>query len=124
MEINSALTILSALAQETRLSVFRLLVREGERGLFAGEIAAALAVPAPTLSFHLKELTQAGLVDARREGRSIRYTLRADRMREFLGFLSEDCCQGQAELCLPRAQASDQRTEPTERSTSDARGDR
>jgi len=101
MEIKSALRILAALAQETRLSVFRLLVREGGKGLFAGEIAEALSVPAPTLSFHLKELSQAGLVEAQREGRSIRYALRGDRMREFLGFLSEDCCQGHPELCLP-----------------------
>lgn len=101
MEINAALRILAALAQETRLAVFRLLVRAGDEGLTAGEIAEALSVPSPTLSFHLKELAQAGLVEAQREGRSLRYGVRPARMREFLGFLSEDCCQGQPELCLP-----------------------
>jgi DNA-binding transcriptional ArsR family regulator len=101
METKSALRILSALAQETRLAVFRFLAREGGVGVSAGEIAGALSVPATTLSFHLKELSQAGLVEAQREGRSIRYALRADRMREFLGFLSDDCCQGHPELCLP-----------------------
>ena len=101
MENKVAIQILGALAQETRLSVFRLLVGVGEDGLSAGEIAARLSVPAPTLSFHLKELSQAGLVEARREGRSVRYLLRAARMREFLGFLSDDCCRGQPELCLP-----------------------
>ena len=104
MEINSALQVLAALAQETRLAVFRLLVREGEAGLSAGEIAEVLSVPSPTLSFHLKELAQAGLIEARREGRSIRYALHADRMREFLEFLSQDCCQGHPELCLPLQQ--------------------
>ena len=101
MESKLAIQILGALAQETRLSVFRLLVRAGEDGLSAGEIAERLSVPAPTLSFHLKELSHAGLVEARREGRSVRYLLRAERMREFLGFLSDDCCQGQPELCIP-----------------------
>lgn len=101
MEIAHAIQVLGALAQETRLSVFRLLVRASKEGLSAGEIAEALSVPAPTLSFHLKELTQAGLVEAQREGRSIRYALRAEQMRDFLGFLSEDCCQGHPELCLP-----------------------
>jgi len=124
MEITSAQQVLSALAQETRLSVFRLLVREGKEGLSAGEIAQALAIPAPTLSFHLKELARARLIEAQREGRSIRYTLRPDQMREFLGFLSEDCCQGQAELCLPRGRTLGGRTEPIERSTPGESGDR
>lgn len=111
MEIMAALRILSALAQTTRLSVFRLLVRAGEEGSFAGDIADALSVPAPTLSFHLKELAQCGLIEARREGRSIRYVLRADRMRAFLEFLSEDCCQGHPELCLPKRERECSRSE-------------
>jgi DNA-binding transcriptional ArsR family regulator len=102
METKTAIRILGALAQETRLAVFRLLVRAGSEGLSAGEIAGALSVPAPTLSFHLKELSHAGLIEAAREGRSIRYSLCAEGMREFLEFLTEDCCQGHAELCLPR----------------------
>lgn len=111
MEIAHAIQVLGALAQETRLSVFRLLVRASKEGLSAGEIAEALSVPAPTLSFHLKELTQAGLVEAQREGRSIRYALRAEQMRDFLGFLSEDCCQGHPELCMPAKQTPCSRSE-------------
>ena len=110
MESSGALQVLAALAQETRLSVFRLLVRAGDEGLSAGEIAEALSVPAPTLSFHLKELSQAGLAEPRREGRSIRYAFRAEQMREFLAFLTEDCCQGHAELCLPVHRIQSSRT--------------
>lgn len=113
MEINEGIKILAALAQETRLAAFRLLVGAGEEGLSAGETAEALSVPAPTLSFHLKELSQAGLIEARREGRSIRYALRAEQMRELLGFLSEDCCQGQADLCMPLNPRQDSNTEDT-----------
>ena len=94
---------LSALAQETRLKAFRLLVRSGVDGMPAGEIADKLGIPPTTLSFHLKELTHAGLVQAERHGRSIRYALRVEGMQQFLQFLSEDCCQGRAELCLPQA---------------------
>lgn len=101
MESTDAIHVLAALAQETRLAVFRLLVRAGDPGLPAGEIAETLSIPAPTLSFHLKELSRSGLVEAHREGRSIRYALCARRMREFLGFLSDDCCEGHPELCLP-----------------------
>jgi len=101
METQLALQILGALAQETRLSAFRLLVGAGDAGLTAGGIAEVLQVPAPTLSFHLKELSRAGLVASDREGRSVRYRIDADAMRAFLGFLSEDCCQGRPELCLP-----------------------
>jgi DNA-binding transcriptional ArsR family regulator len=105
MELKTALAILAGLAQETRLKVFRLLVGAGEIGLAAGDIAERLDVPPTTLSFHLKELVRAGVIESRREGRSIRYALRTDAMRAFLGFLSEDCCQGHPELCLqPRSQ--------------------
>lgn len=97
--MDAALVALGALAQETRLRVFRLLVRAGSGGLPAGRVAEILDVLPATLSFHLKELTRAGLVEARREGRSIRYALRVEGMREFLTFLSEDCCQGRPELC-------------------------
>jgi len=102
MEISGAITVLRALAQETRLRVFRLLVCSGTEGLPAGQIAESLAIPAATLSFHLKELAQAGLIDSQRDGRSISYSLRVEGMREFLEFLSEDCCQGHPELCAPR----------------------
>jgi ArsR family transcriptional regulator len=99
MEIKQAVVALTALAQETRLRAFRLLVPAGEVGLPAGEIAERLELPPATLTFHLKELSHAGLVESRREGRSIIYSLRCDGMRELLDFLAQDCCQGQSELC-------------------------
>jgi ArsR family transcriptional regulator len=99
MEIKQAVAALTALAQESRLRVFRLLVPAGEAGLPAGEIAERLELPPATLTFHLKELSHAGLVESRREGRSIIYSLRCDGMRELLDFLAKDCCQGQPELC-------------------------
>jgi len=101
MEITSAVAALSALAQESRLSVFRLLVRQGPQGLPAGEIAARLDVPPATMSFHLKELAQAGLIGSRRAGRSIIYALDTGGIRGLMAFLTEDCCQGRPELCLP-----------------------
>jgi ArsR family transcriptional regulator len=100
MEIKQAVNSLTALAQETRLRIFRLLVPAGEIGIPAGEIAERLDIPAATLTFHLKELTNAGLVESRREGRSIIYSLRVKGMQELLSFLANDCCQGQPELCL------------------------
>jgi DNA-binding transcriptional ArsR family regulator len=102
METHSAIAALAALAQETRLRAFRLLVCAGDEGLPAGRLAEALTVPPATLSFHLKELTRAGLVEPHRHGRSIRYALRVEGMQEFLRFLSDDCCQGRPELCLPQ----------------------
>jgi DNA-binding transcriptional ArsR family regulator len=101
MEIKQAVKALTALAQESRLGVFRLLVPAGSDGLPAGEIAEELGIPSATLTFHLKELSHAGLVESRREGRSIIYSLSCDGMRELLTFLVRDCCQGQPELCGP-----------------------
>lgn len=98
MEATTAIERLAALAQETRLAVFRRLVQQGPTGLAAGEIAAALAVPAPTLSFHLAQLERAGLVTARREGRSIRYAANYDAMQGLLAYLLDNCCQG---ACAP-----------------------
>ncbi len=105
MEIKTAVAALSALAQETRLAVFRLLVHAGPRGLPAGLIAERLGVPPATLSFHLKELARAGLVTARRESRQIYYAPDFAGMRDLLGFLTEDCCQGRPEVCVPLAAA-------------------
>jgi ArsR family transcriptional regulator, arsenate/arsenite/antimonite-responsive transcriptional repressor len=105
MEIKQAVILLTALAQETRLKIFRLLVPAGETGVAAGEIAERLEIPSATLTFHLKELSHAGLVESRREGRSIIYSLRVKGMQELLTFLARDCCKGQPELCgikLPR----------------------
>ena len=101
MEIKQVVEALSALAQTSRLEIFRLLVRCGEAGLPAGSIAEQLGIPAATLSFHLKELTRAGLIGQRRAGRSIIYTLNVEAMRALLAYLEEDCCQGRPELCRP-----------------------
>ncbi len=101
MELADAATALGALAQESRLAVFRLLVPQGEQGLAAGQIARELNVAPATLSFHLKELAHAGLIDSRRSGRSIIYRVRPDRIRALMAFLTEDCCQGRPDLCMP-----------------------
>jgi DNA-binding transcriptional ArsR family regulator len=101
MEEKQAIQALAALAQESRLRVFRLLVSSGTRGLPAGRIAAELGIPAATLSFHLKELARAALIVDRRAGRSIIYSLNVAGMRSLLAFLSEDCCEGRPELCQP-----------------------
>ena len=101
MEIKQATSALSALAQENRLSAFRLLVRAGSPGLPAGDIAEALAIPHNTLSTHLAVLTRAGLLRSRREGRSIIYSVDFDGTRALLAFLIEDCCQGAPEICSP-----------------------
>lgn len=90
---------LGALAQETRLGIFRFLVQAGPDGIAAGQIAHALDVPAPTLSFHLKELENAGLLTQRREGRQIFYACDYAGMRRVLEFLARDCCQGHPEIC-------------------------
>lgn len=100
METEAAINALAALAQETRLAIFRLLVQAGPGGCAAGEIAAALGVPAPTLSFHLKQLGAAGLVTNQRVGRSIVYAVSFDRMQALIGFLLEDCCRGLNAPCV------------------------
>jgi ArsR family transcriptional regulator len=94
---------LSALAHEGRLSVFRLLVRAGKDGLAAGEIGRKLDVLPNTLSASLNVLANAGLVASRRDGRSIIYTADYERMSNLLGFLMEDCCNGDAAICAPLA---------------------
>jgi ArsR family transcriptional regulator len=100
MEISSAVTALAALAQETRLSIFRLLVEAGPDGIAAGRIAEALEVPGATLSFHLKELARAGLVSSRHERQFIYYAVDFERMAELMTFLTQNCCQGMPEKCL------------------------
>ena len=94
MENKEAISILAALSQETRLDVFRLLVRAGQEGMTAGAIGDALGIPAATLSFHLKELKNAGTVRCHREGRSLIYRADFGTMTAFLGFLTENCCRG------------------------------
>jgi DNA-binding transcriptional ArsR family regulator len=87
-----AIDALSALASEARLSVFRLLVRRGPEGFTPSDLAARLEIPAPTLSFHLKELMRAGLLMSRREGRNLFYSPNFARMDGLIAFLTDNCC--------------------------------
>ncbi|MBI1209686.1 MAG: helix-turn-helix domain-containing protein [Azospirillum sp.] len=99
MEMSDAIAALSALAQETRLAVYRLLIREAPNGLPAGEIASRLAVTGPTLSFHISRLERAGLVRSVRVHRQIIYAADLEGSRRLMSFLTEDCCQGRPEIC-------------------------
>lgn len=96
-----ALSAFAALSQDTRLSIVRLLVRAGPAGIAAGEVADEIGVSASNLSFHLKELQHAGLIDARREARSIIYSADYSALRDLVGFLTKDCCGGRPEICGP-----------------------
>jgi ArsR family transcriptional regulator len=100
MEIKVAVTALAALAQETRLSIYRLLVEAGPEGVAAGRIGEALKVPGATMSFHLKELVRAGLVSARQDKQFIYYAVDFERMAELMIFLTQNCCHGMPEACL------------------------
>lgn len=97
MKTRDAVEALGALAQESRLDVFRLLVKHGPSGLPAGAIGEKLDIPAPTLSFHLSQLSRAGLVKSRRESRSIIYSADYDSIQGVINFLMENCCQGTSE---------------------------
>jgi DNA-binding transcriptional ArsR family regulator len=99
MEKTDAIAALSALAQESRLDVFRLLVQAGTDGMPAGQIGERLGLPSATLSFHLNQLKQAGLVTFRREGRSLIYMAAYAAMNGLLGYLTENCCQGDPAGC-------------------------
>ena len=101
MESELVIRALGALAQEHRLALFRLLVQAGPEGLAAGAIAEALGVPASSLSFHLAQLTNAGLIAQRRDGRSLIYSADYAAMNALVGFLMENCCGGAA--CAPTA---------------------
>ncbi len=101
MKNDDAILSLAALAQGTRLEVFRTLVRHEPDGLPAGELARALATPHNTMSSHLAILSNAGLVSGERHSRSIVYRANLDRLREVMTFLVRDCCDGRAELCAP-----------------------
>ena len=101
MKTSEAVTALGALAQETRLGIFRLLVRHTPEGLAAGAIARRLRLPGPTLSFHLSVLAAAGLVRAHKNGRSIAYRANVDGVGGLAEFLLENCCGGERE-CLPK----------------------
>lgn len=100
MEIKTAVAKLAALAQETRLAIFRLLVEAGPDGVPAGGIGEQLKVPGATLSFHLKELARAGLVISRHERQFIFYRVDFEQMAQLMTFLTQNCCQGMPQKCL------------------------
>jgi DNA-binding transcriptional ArsR family regulator len=103
MESKQIVQAFGALAQETRLAIYRLLVVAGPEGMPAGAIAEKLGIPAATLSFHLKELTIAGLAHSRQEGRFVFYAASFDTMNALVAFLTENCCGGgiAAPVCTP-----------------------
>jgi len=105
MDKIKAIAALSALGQDTRLEVFRLLVKAGPDGLPAGEIGTRLGAVQNTMSAHLKVLDHAGLIRAERDGRMIRYVADMTGLRDLLAYLMEDCCNGAPELCQPVIQA-------------------
>src|SRR5271155_4886907 len=99
MKKSQVIEALGALAQETRLDIFRLLVQAGADGLAAGRIGERLGLPSPTLSFHLNQLRHAGLIVPRRAGRSILYAADYKSMTGLMGFLTENCCRGDPTAC-------------------------
>jgi DNA-binding transcriptional ArsR family regulator len=106
-----AIAALSALAQDTRLDVYRLLVQAGPKGLPAGEMGQRLGLPSPTLSFHLAQLKHAGLVTHRRASRSIIYSANYGTMNDLLAYLTENCC-GREAICPATCTGADQIAEP------------
>lgn len=112
MEKSDALEALAALAQESRLDIYRLLVQAGPEGMPAGRIGEWLGLPSATLAFHLKELKNAGLIAFTREGRSLIYAAVYPTMNALLAYLTKNCCQGDATTCgldaacAPRQQGS------------------
>lgn len=99
MEKTEAIAALAALAQESRLEIFRLLVRTGPEGMPAGQVGERLGLAPATLSFHLNQLRQAGLVSFRREGRSLIYAAAYDAMNGLMAYLTENCCRGEPAGC-------------------------
>lgn len=110
MQQDSAVRALGALAQEHRLAAYRLLVQSGPRGVAAGALAEQLGLPASSMSFHLAQLANAGLVAQRRESRSIIYSANYDAMNMLMGYLTENCCAGadcsSSLLCTPEADSA------------------
>ena len=102
MKIKNAVEALSALAQESRLSIFRLLVQAGKEGVAAGMLGEQLGIPGATLSFHLKELSRAKLIKSRTEGRYVIYSASFAEMDKLIAYLTENCCAGDAAQCVPR----------------------
>lgn len=101
METIAALTALEALAQESRLGIFRLLVEAGPEGLAAGQIGERMTLPPPTLSFHLAQLKRAGLLDCARKGRSLIYSANFQAMNDLVGYLTDNCCGQPGTACSP-----------------------
>jgi ArsR family transcriptional regulator len=99
MKKSTAIAALAALAQETRLDIFRLLVQKGPGGMPAGDIGERLGLPSPTLSFHLNQLRHAGLIRSHRESRSIIYAANYEAMSGLLAYLTENCCAGNVAAC-------------------------
>ncbi|MHB1541999.1 MAG: ArsR/SmtB family transcription factor [Steroidobacteraceae bacterium] len=104
MKSQDAIGALSALASEARLAVFRLLVKRGPDGYTPSELSRRLGVPSPTLSFHLRELLNAGLVVGRRDGRNLFYSPNLERMQSLVGFLTDNCCTLADRACGPNCQ--------------------
>jgi DNA-binding transcriptional ArsR family regulator len=100
MKQQDVIAALAALAQDSRLAIYRLLVKRGPEGYAAGEIGERLKIAGPSLSFHLKELARAGLVTARKDGRFIYYSAHFERMNDLVGYLTENCCS-QGVVCAP-----------------------
>jgi ArsR family transcriptional regulator len=103
MESYIAVGALSALAQDARLSIFRMLVQAGPEGLRVGAIGEALAIPPATLSFHLAQLKHAGLVTARRKGRELIHVAAFEQMNALIAYLTKNCCGGDVQACAPVA---------------------
>ena len=101
MKKQSAVSILAALAQDSRLDAFRLLIEAGPQGMPAGHLAASLRLSPNALTFHLDRLRDAGLVTVRREGRSMIYAAQFETMSKLISYLTDQCCQGHPELCGP-----------------------
>lgn len=110
MDIKAAVLQLSSIAQEARLQIFRLLVQAGPDGLPAGNIAESLQIPTSTLSFHLKELSHAGLIHSRQDGRFIYYSANYDAMNGLLAYLTENCCIGAKDCCVATECKTNERT--------------
>ena len=115
MEKRSALTALAGLAHESRLDIYRLLIEAGPAGMPAGEIGSHLGLAPATLSFHLKDLKSAGLLECERDGRSLIYSADFGRMNALIAYLTENCCGGNPEACA--APTPDTRENTSERST-------
>jgi DNA-binding transcriptional ArsR family regulator len=113
MEQSDAVAALAALAQDSRLDVYRLLVQAGPGGMPAGGVADALKLAPNTLTFHFDRLRQAGLVTVRREGRSMIYAARYDTMNALLAYLTDNCCGGKPEQCEPVAACKPAPAKPT-----------